>query len=632
MFLLIKEEKTMNEDKLNLMRHGLAHITAAAVQKLWPEAKFGVGPTVDNGFYYDIDLGETKISDVNFAKIEKEMRRIIDFGADFEKSEMSIDQAITWAKDNNQPYKEELLNDLKRSGTTIAKDLDIDELGLATEGRSAIDKVTFYKLGKFMDLCRGPHLKNTKEITGAFKLMRVAGAYWRGKETNPQMQRLYGIAFASQAELDDYAKRLEKAKLLDHRKLNQELDLYHIDEEVGNGLVLWHPRGALLWLIIESYWYNKHLKNGYELVRSPHIGSRSLWEKSGHWGFYSGSMYPPLEVGQSLEDSKISKKVVKSEQYLLKPMNCPFHVQIYNHNQRSYRELPFRWAEMGDVYRFEKTGELSGLTRVRGFTQDDAHIICRKDQVKDELKRVIDFILEIYEAFGFDQKSVNVYLSLRDSNNKDKYAGDDAGWEFTERVLREVTIEKGLEYKEEKGEAAFYGPKLDFKINDVIGREWQCSTLQFDFNLPKRFNMTFTNESSKEEQPYMLHRALFGSMERFIGLLIENYGGAFPLWLAPEQIRILTINNEVGDYVNEIEEILNSTVLMKPVKYNEIRYKVDDRNESLGKKIREASNWKIPIQLIIGPKDKDAREVSVRTQSKEEKIKIDKLADYLEQL
>jgi threonyl-tRNA synthetase len=313
-------------------------------------------------------------------------------------------------------------------------------------------------------------------------------------------------------------------------------------------------------------------------------------------------------------------------------MNCPFHVQIYNHNKHSYRELPFRWAEMGDVYRFEKTGELSGLTRVRGFTQDDAHIICRKDQVKDELKKVIDFILEIYEAFGFDQKSVNVYLSLRDPNNKDKYAGDDAGWEFTEKVLRDVTIEKGLEYKEEKGEAAFYGPKLDFKINDVIGREWQCSTLQFDFNLPKRFNMTFTNESSNEEQPYMLHRALFGSMERFIGLLIENYGGAFPLWLSPEQIRILTINNEVGDYVKEIEKVLDSTVLMKPVKYNEIRYKVDDRNESLGKKIREALNMKIPIQLIVGPKDKAAREVSVRTKLKEEKIKIDKLADYLKQL
>jgi threonyl-tRNA synthetase len=287
---------------------------------------------------------------------------------------------------------------------------------------------------------------------------------------------------------------------------------------------------------------------------------------------------------------------------------------------------------MGDVYRFEKTGELSGLTRVRGFTQDDAHIICRKDQVKDELKRVIDFILDIYDAFGFDKKSVKVYLSLRDPDNKDKYAGDDVGWEFTEKVLREVTIEKGLDYKEELGEAAFYGPKLDFKVNDVIGREWQCSTLQFDFNLPERFNMSFVNESSKDERPYMLHRALFGSMERFIGLLVENYNGAFPVWLAPEQVRILTINDKVEDYVKEIEEKLKSVVLMEPIKYNEIRYTIDSRNESLGKKIREASTWKIPIQLIIGPKDKEAREVSVRTQGNEEKIKIDQLADYLKQL
>jgi len=610
----------------------MAHITAAAVKNLWPQAKFGVGPVVDDGFYYDIDLGETKISDANFPEIEKEIRRIIEHGDDFEKSEVTINQAITWAKENKQPYKEELLNDLKRSGTTSARDLDMNEIGVATDKDSAVESVTFYKLGNFVDLCRGPHIANTKEVSSTFKLMRVAGAYWRGKETNPQMQRLYGVLFANQADLDEYIARLEQAKLRDHRRINHDLDLYHIDEEVGGGLVLWHPKGALLWFLIESYWYRAHLDSGYDLVRSPHIGSRLLWEKSGHWGFYSGSMYPPLEVGQSLEDSEASKAVEKSEQYLLKPMNCPFHVQIYNHSQHSYRDLPMRWAEMGDVYRFEKTGELSGLTRVRGFTQDDAHIICRKDQVKDELKRVIDFILDIYDAFGFDKKSVKVYLSLRDPDNKDKYAGDDVGWEFTEKVLREVTIEKGLDYKEELGEAAFYGPKLDFKVNDVIGREWQCSTLQFDFNLPERFNMSFVNESSKDERPYMLHRALFGSMERFIGLLVENYNGAFPVWLAPEQVRILTINDKVEDYVKEIEEKLKSVVLMEPIKYNEIRYTIDSRNESLGKKIREASTWKIPVQLIIGPKDKEAREVSVRTQGNEEKIKIDQLADYLKRL
>jgi len=622
----------MNEDKLHVMRHSMAHVTAAAVKKLWLDAKFGVGPVVGNGFYYDIDLGGKQISKADFPKIEKEIKNIIESGVAFEKIEMPIDEAIKWAKDNNQPYKEELLNDLKRSGTTVAKEIDGEELGVATDKESAVETVTMYKTGDFTDLCRGPHVNSAKDINGVFKLMRVAGAYWRGKETNPQMQRLYGVVFESQKDLDNYLEGLEQAKLRDHRRLNLDLDLYHIDEEVGGGLVLWHPKGALLWLLIESYWYRTHLNNGYDLVRSPHIGSRTLWEKSGHWGFYSGSMYPPLEAGQSLEDLEAAKAVEKSEQYLLKPMNCPFHVQIYNHSQHSYRDLPIRWAEMGDVYRFEKTGELSGLTRVRGFTQDDAHIVCRKDQVKDELKRVIDFILDIYNAFGFDKKSVKVYLSLRDPGNKDKYAGDDAGWEFTEGVLREVTIEKGLDYKEELGEAAFYGPKLDFKINDVIGREWQCSTLQFDFNLPERFDMSFVNESSKYERPYMLHRALFGSMERFIGLLIENYNGAFPVWLAPEQVRILTINDRVEDYVKEIEEVLKATVLMEPIKYNEIRYTVDSRNESLGKKIREALAQKIPVQLIVGPKDKDAREVSVRTQEKEEKVKIDQLADFLKQL
>jgi threonyl-tRNA synthetase len=622
----------MKEEQLHIIRHSMAHITAAAVKKLWPNAKFGVGPVIGNGFYYDIDLEAVQISEADFPKIEKEIRDIIDSNLAFEKVEMPIDEAIQWAQSNKQPYKEELLNDLKRSGTTIAKELDQEELGLSAKGESAVESVTFYKTGDFIDLCRGPHVNSTQEFTGVFKLMRVAGAYWRGKDSNPQMQRLYGVVFSSQKELDEYLEGLEQAKLRDHRRINQDLDLYHIDDEVGGGLVLWHPKGALLWLLIESYWYRAHLESGYDLVRSPHIGSRTLWEKSGHWGFYSGSMYPPLEAGQSLEDSEASKAVEKSEQYLLKPMNCPFHVQIYNNSQHSYRDLPMRWAEMGDVYRFEKTGELSGLTRVRGFTQDDAHIICRKDQVKDELKRVIDFILDIYNAFGFDKKTVKVYLSLRDSNNKDKYAGDDAGWEFTEKVLREVTIEKNLDYKEELGEAAFYGPKLDFKINDVIGREWQCSTLQFDFNLPERFDMSFVNESGENERPYMLHRALFGSMERFIGLLIENYNGAFPVWLAPEQVRILTINDKVEDYVKEIEEKLKSTVLMEPIKYNEIRYTIDSRNESIGKKIREALTSKIPVQLIVGPKDKEAHEVSVRAKGKEEKVDLDRLADYLKQL
>ena len=596
----------LEENKMKAIRHSLSHLMSMVIEEMYPGTGLGVGPAVDDGFYQDYDLPQT-INPEMLPKIEKRIKELIKQDVKFEQHDVDFDKAYEFYK--NDPYKTEMIDELKAKGES---------------------KVSFYKSGDFDNLCAGPHVNSTKEINpDAFKLTRISGAYWRGDEKNKMLQRIYGVAFDTKEELDSYIENLEQAKQRDHRKLNQDLDLYHIDPEVGNGLILWHPKGALLWLLIESYWYREHLSNGYELVRSPHIGSRTLWERSGHWGFYGDSMYPPLEVGQNLEDSKKLKKVEKSEQYLLKPMNCPFHVQIYNHSQYSYRELPVRWAEMGDVYRFEKSGELSGLTRVRGFTQDDAHIICRKDQVKDELKRVIDFILSIYNAFGFEEKSVKVYLSLRDPDNKDKYAGDDAGWEFTEKVLREVTIEKGLDYKEEEGEAAFYGPKLDFKINDVIGREWQCSTLQFDFNLPERFDMTFTNESGKDERPYMLHRALFGSMERFIGLLIENYGGVFPFWLAPEQIRILTINNSVGDYVEEVEEVLKSIVLMSPIKYNEIRYTVDDRNESLGKKIREATSMKIPIQFIIGPKDVVAKGVSIRTANSEEKVKLEDLADYI---
>lgn len=592
--------------QLQIMRHSLAHIMAFAVVRLWPHAKLGVGPVIENGFYYDFDLGKDVISEEDFKRIEKEMHNIVQAGYKFEKSDMSIDLALKWAQDADQPFKLELLSDLKKSGTTSLS--DIDDCGLdSIDTKTKVEKVTFYKSGDFVDLCRGPHLSNTKEV-GAFKLVKIAGAYWRGKENNPQMQRLYAVAFSTNQELEDYLHNIEEAKKRDHRKLGKELDLYHIDEEVGNGLVLWHPKGALIWREIENFWYDEHIKNGYDLVRSPHIGNRGLWEKSGHWGFYGGSMYPPLEVGQSLEDLKQSKKAEKSEQFLLKPMNCPFHIQIFKNNQHSYRELPFRWAEMGTVYRFEKTGELSGLTRVRGFTQDDAHIICRNGQVKDELKRVIDFILDIYKAFGFDPEAVSVYLSLRDPENKDKYAGDDAGWEFTEKVLKEVTVEKGLDFVEEKGEAAFYGPKLDFKIKDVIGREWQCSTLQFDFNLPKRFDMTFMNEAGKEEMPYFLHRALFGSMERFIGLLIEHYGAAFPVWLAPEQIRLITVNQS-DELIKFAEEIA-----IEAREFG-LRVTVDGSNESVSKKIRSAESYKIPYTVVIGEKELASRELLPRVRN-----------------
>ncbi len=584
----------ISSSELEAMRHSLAHIMAAAVTKLWPKAKLGVGPVIDNGFYYDFDLGKEVISEEDFAKIEAQMQKIVADKEEFKKVEVDIDEAIKWAEDNNQPYKLELLKDLKQSGTTSLKDLESVDMVVAKADKD-LKTVTFYKTGGFQDLCRGPHIDNTSQA-GAFKLIKVAGAYWRGKDTNPQMQRLYAAAFAEQAELETYLQNIEEAKKRDHRLIGKNLNLYHIDSAVGAGLVLWHPKGAMIWRLVEDYWYKEHLNNGYDLVRTPHIGNQMLWEKSGHWGFYSGSMYPPFEAGQSLENSKFSKGPEKSEQYLLKPMNCPFHVQIYKDGQHSYRDLPLRWAEMGTVYRYEKTGELSGLTRVRGFTQDDAHIICRQSQTKDELKRVIDFILDIYKAFGFNQDAVKVYLSLRDPSAKDKYAGNDEGWDFTEKLLREVSDEKQLDYVEEIGEAAFYGPKLDFKINDVIGREWQCSTLQFDFNLPERFDMTFINEEGKPERPYLLHRALFGSMERFIGLLIEQYGGAFPVWLAPEQLRLVTVNqtDKIAAYAEEI---------LAEAKELGVRLTIDRSNESVGKKIFAAEEQKVPYVVVIGEKE-----------------------------
>jgi len=578
---------------LEEVRHSLSHILAYAVKELYPSAKFGIGPAIDNGFYYDI---EVELKDEDLAKIEKKMKELLKKNIVFEKKEISKKEAREIFKD--QPYKLELIDEIPE------------------------EKVSIYTSGDFVDLCKGSHVKSTKEIDPrAFKLQKLAGAYWKGDEKNPMLTRIYGLAFESESKLEEYLKMMEEAEKRDHRKLGKELDLFHTDEEVGIGLILWHPKGAMLWRIIEDFWFKKHLENGYELVRTPHIGNRRLWERSGHWGFYSGSMYPPLEVGQSLEELKNKEELKESEQFLLKPMNCPFHVSIYNNSPRSYRDLPFRWAETGTVYRFEKKGELSGLTRVRGFTQDDAHIICRKDQVEEELKKVIDFILYIYQAFGFKQESVNVYLSLRDPKNKEKYAGNDEGWDFSESVLRKVAKEKGLNFKEEKGEAAFYGPKLDFKIKDVLGREWQCSTLQFDFNLPERFQMEFTNDKGEKEQPYMLHRALFGSFERFIGLLIEHYAGAFPFWLSPVQIKILPVGEGHREYAKEVAEKLNG-----------FRVKVDDNNETIGKKIRSGEMEKVPYLLVVGDREKENGTISVRGRGKVDlgEMKIEEFFKSLE--
>jgi threonyl-tRNA synthetase len=399
---------------------------------------------------------------------------------------------------------------------------------------------------------------------------------------------------------------LEEAEKRDHRKIAKELDLFHIDEVVGLGLPLWHPKGAILWRVIEDFWYAEHLKNDYELVRSPHIGNRTLWETSGHWGFYNESMYPPMEVGQTLKDNQEGQKTKTPEQFLLKPMNCPFHIQIFNSTMHSYRELPLRWAECGTVYRFEKKGELSGLTRVRGFTQDDAHIICRADQVKEELEKVVDFILFIYKSFGFNISDINVYLSVRNPENA-KYAGTKDGWKFTEETLEKVAKEKKLNITKDIGGAVFYGPKLDFKVKDAIGREWQCSTLQFDFNMPERFKMSFVNEKGEKERPYMLHRALFGSFERFIGVLIEHFAGAFPLWLSPIQVEIIPVSEKFLNYAKKIEEKL---------KENDIRVSLNKADETLGKKIREAQKQKINYMLIIGEKEQNAETIAVRERTK----------------
>ncbi len=567
-------------ENIEKIRHSLSHIMAEAVMEFWPKTKLGIGPAIENGFYYDFQL-PVALSTEDLKKIEDKMKELISQKQKFEKQNISKIRAKKLFA--IQPYKLELISELP--GQTVS----------------------IYQSGEFVDLCKGPHIKSTKEINEkAFKLTKIAGAYWKGNEKNKMLTRIYGLAFQTEKELQDYIKLQEEAEKRDHRILGQKLDLFHIDEKVGLGLPLWHPKGAILWRQIEDFWYQEHLKNGYELVRTPHIGNRTLWETSGHWGFYNSSMYPPMEIGQSLEERQNKEKVKESEQFLLKPMNCPFHIQIFKNRPYSYKELPLRWAECGTVYRFEKKGELSGLTRVRGFTQDDAHIVCTSEQVEDELKKVIDFILYIYRSFGFDEKSVKVYLSVRDPKEK-KYAGTDKGWSFTEKILEKVATEKKLNITKDVGGAVFYGPKLDFKVKDVLGREWQCSTLQFDFNLPERFDMTFINSKGEKERPYMLHRALFGSFERFIGVLIEHYAGAFPVWLSPVQAVVIPISDKHVDYAEKIKNQLQN---------NNVRTEIKNENETLGKKIRESEMQKIPHLLIVGDKEISAGAVSIRERGK----------------
>ncbi len=600
----------MNDEQLYAMRHSLAHIMASAVQKMWPEAKFGVGPVVENGFYYDIDLGDIKISEAEFGKIEKMMRRVVAEKQTFEKSIKPIDEAIAWAEQASQPYKVELLNDLKRAGTTVAKDLDEAEMGTIAEAGAKLDEVSFYTNGDFTDLCRGPHVENTSEI-GAFKLMRVAGAYWRGNEKNPQMQRLYGVAFATQEELDAHLEMIEEAKKRDHRKLGRELDLYTTSQLVGAGLPLFTPRGTILRELFARYSNQLREARGFQKIWTPHITKTSLYEASGHWAKFGDELF--LVTSQETDDKMA-----------LKPMNCPHHTQIYASQPHSYRDMPVRFLETTTDYRDEKTGELGGLNRVRSLTQDDSHVFARPDQIEQEIDGLLASARELYETINM---KLRVRLSYRDDS--DAYLGDTDLWQTAESQLKLAVEKNGLEYFEQDGEAAFYGPKIDFMATDAIGREHQVATVQLDFVQPDRFGLEYTDENGEKQTPVMIHCALLGSIERFLSVYIEHTAGWFDFWTAPEQVRILTINDTVNDYVDEITTILSEVVLMKPIKYNEVRFTTDARNESLGKKIREATNMKIPVQLIVGPKDKEAREVSVRTKSGEEKVALNQLVDYL---
>lgn len=584
-----QETRQDQADKLHAMRHSLAHITANAVQHLWPDAKFGVGPVVENGFYYDIDLGDDKLSDEDFARIEAEMQAIIKADEPFERFEMTVDQALNWAVENGQPYKQELLNDLKRSGTTVAKDLDAAELGLEASEGSKVDNVSFYRNGDFTDLCRGPHAESTGKV-GAFKLMRVSGAYWRGKEGNAQMQRVYGVAFASAKELRQYLDMLEEAKKRDHRKLGQELDLFAFSDLVGPGLPLYTPRGTVLIEELKNALKDISRRYGMLQVSIPHLAKLELYQTSGHAAKFSDELFRV----QSHYD----------QEFILKPVNCPHHTQIYASRPRSYRDLPLRYIEQTMQYRDEKPGQIGGLQRTRGFTVDDGHTFCRVDQIEQEATMIAEVIREFYTGLGLWGEHW-VSLSVRDPRKPEAYIGDPEDWSEAESMLETMSDKFGLQAKRMEGEAAIYGPKLDFMFQDALGRETQLATIQLDFAMPKRFGLTYTDQAGKEMHPVMVHRAILGSFERFIMLIIEHTAGKFPVWLAPEQVRLITVNQEEST-VAFAESITAKAFALG------LRVSVDNDNESVGKKIRNAELWKVPYSIVIGEKEIETSQVSPR--------------------
>ncbi|MCB0760913.1 MAG: threonine--tRNA ligase [Flavobacteriales bacterium] len=558
---------TWNDDGgKSTMWHSSAHLMAEAIQHFYPKAKFAIGPPVEDGFYYDIDFGEEILSDKEFKKLEDKMLELAREKNEYVREEVSKSDAIKYFTERGDEYKLELIDGLEDGS------------------------ITFYTQGSFTDLCRGPHIPNTGFIK-AVKLMKLAGAYWRGDEKNKQLTRVYGVTFPKQKDLTDYLTLLEEARKRDHRKLGKELDLFHFSQNVGQGLPLWLPKGADLRARLETFLKNAQKKAGYEPVITPHIGSKSLYETSGHWAKYGEDSFRPIETPH------------EGEVYMLKPMNCPHHCEIFKSRPRSYKDLPIRYAEFGTVYRYEQSGELHGLTRVRGFTQDDAHIFCAQDQIKDEIGKVIDLVLYIFKTLDFQDFIAQV--SLRDPENPEKYIGSKENWDKAEKAIAEVAEEKGLKTVVEYGEAAFYGPKLDFMVRDAIGRKWQLGTVQLDYNLPERFELEYVGADNDRHRPVMIHRAPFGSMERFVAILIEHCAGKFPLWLTPEQVRILPISEKYHDYAQDVLKVLNNS---------DIRAAVDERAEKIGKKIREAELDKVPYMLIVGEEEQNSSQVSARKQ------------------
>lgn len=554
--------------------HSSAHLLAEALEALHPGVKFGIGPPIDNGFYYDVDLGGKAFGEEDLKAVEQKMLELAKRNEVFERKDVSKAEAIDYFAKKGDPYKIELLRDLS-DGT-----------------------ITFYQQGSFTDLCRGPHVPHTGFIK-AIKLLNVAGAYWRGNENNQMLTRIYGITFPKQKELDEYLHLLEEAKKRDHRKLGKELDLFTFSEKVGMGLPLWLPKGTILRERLEQFMRRAQVKAGYDPVVTPHIGSKSLYETSGHWEKYGKDSFKPISTPD------------EGEEFLLKPMNCPHHCEIYKSRPRSYKDLPIRLAEFGTVYRYEQSGELHGLTRVRGFTQDDAHIFCRPDQVKGEFIKVIDLVLKVFTSLGFENYTAQV--SLRDPENKTKYIGSDELWDRAEREIKEAADERGLTTVSVRGEAAFYGPKLDFMVKDALGRSWQLGTIQVDYNLPNRFELEYVGSDNQRHRPVMIHRAPFGSLERFVAVLIEHCAGNFPLWLAPEQIAVLPISEKFNVYA---EEVLNT------LKMKDVRGTVDDRDEKIGRKIRDAEVKKVPFMLIVGEKEVADRKVAVRKHGEGDKGSI----------